>query len=279
MVIRNEHNPILLYYHLLEDRGNVFHWEYLAQTHAQWKVKITKLKSTDQEPTIGEIASKDYRKAELFGKLGIDYCCSGKKTLKQACQEIGMEEEVLEEIYQTLKRHKDKDIYPFETWEVDFLMDYIISTHHSYIKYNAERLSRLAIKVADRHGDANPELLKLSEHLKLFLNHLKDNIATEEKEIFPALKTRMAKKTHRRITEERLTIVQAVSAIEEGHKATGKALKCFRKLTQNYKLPKDACISYTHFFALLLEFEMDLVQHAHLENNLLIPKVTAMRKN
>lgn len=242
-------------------------------------MKITKLGLPDCEPTIGEIATKDYRKAELFWRFGIDYCCGGKKTLKQACGEAGIREEILEEIYLESTKHKDREIYDFEAWEVDFLIDYIVNTHHTYVKHNSERLNRLAFKVTSRHGHTNPELKELTKRLKYFLSDLNDHMKKEEQDIFPSLKKLVAnKKRNKGKISINIEANQAVRAMEEEHKSTGEDLKFFRKITNNYKLPKDACISYTHLFAKLLEFENDLVQHIHLENNILFPKAMALEK-
>ncbi|NJO89315.1 MAG: DUF542 domain-containing protein [Chloroflexia bacterium] len=37
--------------------------------------------------TLGEIVTDDFRSAEIFKNAGIDFCCGGKKTLEQACDE------------------------------------------------------------------------------------------------------------------------------------------------------------------------------------------------
>ena len=85
-VIVNDHDPKPLYYQLLAERGSIFTWEYLEQGPEVWKVHIRKNEVVKGE-TVGEIAAKDIRKAEVFRKYGIDFCCGGKKSLKQACEE------------------------------------------------------------------------------------------------------------------------------------------------------------------------------------------------
>src|SRR5690606_20252059 len=94
-VIHNDHDPKPLYYQLLGERGNIFQWEYLLSGPEYWEVKISK-NSADKGPTVGDIAAKDYRKAEVFKKFGIDFCCGGKKTTKEACEEVGITEAELE---------------------------------------------------------------------------------------------------------------------------------------------------------------------------------------
>ena len=91
LTIHNDHDPKPLYYQLLGERGNIFTWEYLEQGPQWWKVKISKRISGESDETLGEIVAKDMHKAQIFKKYGIDFCCGGKKTVKQACEEKGID--------------------------------------------------------------------------------------------------------------------------------------------------------------------------------------------
>ncbi|MCC6447286.1 MAG: DUF542 domain-containing protein [Chitinophagaceae bacterium] len=86
LIIHNDHDPKPVYYQLLSERGDIFTWEYLEQGPQWWDIQVT-IKGEDEKETIGQIAAKDLRKAEVFKKHGIDFCCGGKKTVKQACEE------------------------------------------------------------------------------------------------------------------------------------------------------------------------------------------------
>ena len=56
------------------------------------------------------------------------------------------------------------------------------------------------------------------------------------------------------------------------HDTAGQLLRELRALTSDYKVPPDACISYQTLYQALENFEKDLHQHIHLENNILFPK-------
>lgn len=56
------------------------------------------------------------------------------------------------------------------------------------------------------------------------------------------------------------------------HDTAGQILRELRVLTSDYKLPPDACISYQTLYQALENFEKDLHQHIHLENNILFPR-------
>ena len=91
LTIHNDHDPKPLYYQLLGERGNIFTWEYLEEGPIWWKVRITKRLSGEAEETLGQLVAKDMRKAQIFKKYGLDFCCGGKKTVKEACSEKGLD--------------------------------------------------------------------------------------------------------------------------------------------------------------------------------------------
>jgi regulator of cell morphogenesis and NO signaling len=56
------------------------------------------------------------------------------------------------------------------------------------------------------------------------------------------------------------------------HDNAGLFLKELRRITSNYSIPGDACMSYQVLYQSIEAFERDLHQHIHLENNILFPK-------
>jgi regulator of cell morphogenesis and NO signaling len=68
------------------------------------------------------------------------------------------------------------------------------------------------------------------------------------------------------------TVKNPVRMMMIEHDTAGEILRELRALTSDYKVPADACISYQTLYQALENFEKDLHQHIHLENNLLFPK-------
>jgi regulator of cell morphogenesis and NO signaling len=60
------------------------------------------------------------------------------------------------------------------------------------------------------------------------------------------------------------------------HDGAGDALRSLRSVTGDYRLPEDACISYRTLYRALQDFEKDLHEHIHLENNILFPRAGAV---
>jgi regulator of cell morphogenesis and NO signaling len=274
-IILNDHDPKPLYYQMLGERGNIFSWEYLEKGPEWWKVKIGR--NTEGEPTIGEIAAGDIRKAEVFRKMGIDFCCGGKATLKQAAQQAGVTEAQLQEALE--KAPAARTAYPqhdFASWDAAFLADYICNVHHRYIRNNAPVLEDLAVKVAGRHGAQHPELIPLSKGIGDFLHHLLLHLDKEENILFPIIR-QLASGKHN--GGQHVDAGIPIRVMEKEHQESGDELKHFRRLTHDYALPEGACDSYAYLFGKLKEFEEDLFQHIHLENNILFPKVLGAKVN
>ncbi|HAU52770.1 MULTISPECIES: iron-sulfur cluster repair di-iron protein [Sphingobacterium] len=267
-IIKNDHDPKPLYYQLLGERGKDLIWNYLESGPEYWQVRLGKPLESETLETVGHIAAKDIRKAEVLKQLGVDFCCGGKQTLKEAAHSVGLDEI---ELRRRLNQSEELPIagppLNFKDWDIDFLSDYIKNVHHRYVREKGPIIQELAHKVADVHAQQHPELVNLSQELDAFLDDLYHHLDKEEKQLFPATKN-----------EQELTskqVEQLIQFLISEHEDSGKELQQLRKITQNYTLPANACNSYTSLFSQIESFESDLLQHIHLENNILFPKLLA----
>ncbi|PTX12211.1 regulator of cell morphogenesis and NO signaling [Pontibacter mucosus] len=278
-VIHNDHDPKPLYYQLLGERGNVFKWEYLEQGPEIWEVRISKLTPEEGE-TVGELVAKDYRKAQVFKKYGIDFCCGGKKSVKQVCAEKGISQDELEaELIALDEAEKAREV-EYNKWDLGFLADYIVNTHHKYLQEAIPALYEYTTKIARVHGSRHPELLEVVKHYTNVANELEAHMPKEERVLFPYIKQlEEAKKSGVKLEPAGFGSIQnPINMMEMEHESAGGEMERIRELTNNYTLPADACATYTVAFKKLKEFEDDLFRHIHLENNILFPKAIEMEK-
>ena len=280
LVIHNDHDPKPLYYQLLGERGNIFTWEYLEMGPEWWKVKIRKRITGENEETLGQIAAKDLRKAQVFKKYGLDFCCGGKKTVNQACMEKGLDVTTVEQELQQVDKSQSSRPLPYGEWSLDFLADYIINTHHSYVKKNLPDIRVYAEKVMKVHGKHHPELLRIHQLVEEVNAELMSHMIKEERVLFPYIKELVAAKNNAQPLHAMHfeTIQNPINMMELEHEMVGKNLEAIRILSNNYLLPEDACASYSLLYRMLDEFEEDLHLHIHLENNILFSKALEMEK-
>lgn len=281
LTIHNDHDPKPLYYQLLGERGNTFTWEYLEQGPESWKVRISKNRTGENEETLGEIAVKDLRKAEIFRKYGLDFCCGGKKTVKEACAEKGLDVTKVEQELQQADKNPSTRPLPYNDWSLDFLADYIVNTHHSYVSKILPDLRAYSKKVAQVHGSRHPELIPIYQLVEEINAEMTEHMMKEEKVLFPFIKQLVAaKNTGQSLGEIHFGTVQnPIQMMESEHEQVGGNLEEIRALSNNFALPEDACASYSLLYRMLDEFENDLHIHVHLENNILFPKAIELEKS
>jgi regulator of cell morphogenesis and NO signaling len=279
LTIHNDHDPKPVYYQLLGERGDIFTWEYEQKGPEWWDVRITKRGENDKE-TIGQIAVKDLRKAEVFKKYGIDFCCGGKKTVREVCREKGIDATKVKQELQQVNTNNKTDNNAYNEWDLDFLAAYIVNTHHRFVRKYLPELRGYALKIAQVHGDRHPELLEIQKLVETINTELSDHMVKEETVLFAYLKKIVnAKNTNQSLEKEGRDLSVLIDELEKEHDHVGRCLDKIRALSNSYSIPDDACASYKLLFKMIQEFEDDLHIHIHLENNILFPKAVEMEKS
>lgn len=242
---------------------------------------ITVLQQNEREKTVGEIAAGDIRKAEIFKRWAIDFCCGGKKTLHKACEEKGLDMEKLQEELNAVDAVPvPKGAADFDRWQPDFLADYIYNQHHLYYYEAKPLLEEMMQKVKTRHGAQFPELEALATLVAALFAELDTHFAKEERVLFPFIKALMqAKRSSDFAALQRQPSLSApVKVMEAEHDDAGEILAQMNRLTNHYTPPAGACNSFQFLYKKFKELEADLHQHIHLENNVLFPKALAVER-
>ncbi len=224
------------------------------------------LQTSLSEMTVGEIVTADFRTAEVFKTAGIDFCCGGKKSLEQACREKDLDPALLITQLSKLDSLKNEALN-FKEWNLDFLCDYIINTHHKFVTHNLPQIVFYTEKIAQVHGSNHPELVETAYLFGRINDELLQHLDNEEKVLFPAIKEMVRDRS-----DKRKIIHSEISRMLGEHDFAGGAMDDINVITSGYKLPHDACNTYRVTFQLLQKFEDDLHIHVHLENNILFPK-------
>lgn len=236
---------------------------------------------SDFNKTVSEIVRDDYRTSDVFKKYGINYCCSGQTTLLEACTTREVDyNKIVGELKEATRNIHISNALQFSQWRLDFLIDYIVNVHHAYQKMSLSSLEADLISLADSHKKKHPELEKIvQQFLKLSVIILPHN-RHEEEIIFPYIK--QIENTHRRKeTYGNLfvrTLRKPLSHIENEHEEISNILREIQTLTHNYTCPAHACAKHQVIYKKLREFHEDMMQHKHLENNILFPRAIELEK-
>ena len=217
---------------------------------------------------IGEIVTHDFRAADIFRNAGIDFCCGGNQSLEEACNDKKMEVSMIEKKLKELENSTPDSTHNFKEWNLDFLIDHIVNTHHKTVLKLLPQLTFYTQKIADVHGANHTELIEIASLFSEINVELLQHLKAEEEVLFPAIKE--ALNTNDPKAKE--TIVSEISRMSKEHEFAGGAMDKINVLSDNYSVPTDGCSTYQVAYKLLEQFEEDLHIHVHLENNILYPK-------
>lgn len=243
-------------------------------------MKTQEVNRIENALTIGEMVAKDYRKAEVFKNFGFDFCCGGKKTLDVACNEKGISITEVNEALQILDNKQQQSSQDFNNLELDHLIDHIINTHHKYINEALPLLDEFSTKVARVHGDAHPEVIEITDHYQAVADELRMHMHKEETILFPYIRQiAVAKRNNESLPPPPFgTVSNPINMMEMEHDSAGNKLAVIKELSNDHTPPVDACNTYRVLYGKLKEFEEDLHQHIHLENNILFPKAIKLEE-
>jgi regulator of cell morphogenesis and NO signaling len=219
------------------------------------------------EQTLGELAVAVPTAAKVFHRYGLDYCCGGKQSLAAACARKGLDPAaVLEDIrtdQAALRVPGDGGLRWLDRPLVE-LVQHILTRYHAPLRDELTRLMTMARRVEQVHAERPECPTGLADHLEAMGPFVADHLAKEEQILFPMILAGRG----------RLASVPVQVMLGE-HVDHGDALRRIRRLTNDLRLPEGACATWRELYRSLLQLEVDLMEHIHLENNVLFPRALA----
>jgi len=206
--------------------------------------------------------------ARVFEANHIDYCCGGKRTLREACDRAHVP---ITKVLAELEALGENEAPPWRS--LTTLVAHIIDKHHTEARSSMDHIAPLASKVCRVHGDRHPELLRVVELFDEICADLAPHMRAEEGALFPAI-LHMARPDCDPKKREELRV--SVKVMQHDHDTIGRLLHLMREVTSDYAPPEDACTSYRVLYVDLEAFEGALHEHIHLENNVLLPRALAV---
>ena len=231
-----------------------------------------------KETKVKEIALSYPGARQILEDAGVDYCCGGGESLHEACLHA---EVPAEEILKRLRENKAQAGPDERVWISSPLRDltgHIRERHHRYVREAIPRLRALLARVRGKHGVRHGEIEEIE---KLFGDVGREMIAHMQKEeqiLFPYIEALERSADGHGSVEPPFfqTVRNPVRAMMKEHDAVGDLIKQIHKASDGYNTPADGCTSYQALYQDLRQFEADLHQHVHLENNILFPRAVEL---
>jgi regulator of cell morphogenesis and NO signaling len=228
--------------------------------------------------TVGEWVAQRPQTSRVFEALRIDYCCGGGKSLDQACREEEVDpQDILGQLQEAVEAD---DVEPVQNWAIaslSELCDHIEQTHHAYLRTELPRLTGQIEKVINAHGSNQPELEKLGQTFAELRAELEPHMFKEEKILFPAI--RQLERSETQVTFPFGTVANPIRMMEHEHDNAANALATIRRVTDDYRVPGEACNTYRAMLDGLSHLERDLHRHIHKENSILFPRAQKLEQD
>lgn len=224
-----------------------------------------------QEKHVADIVRKYPRTADVFRKVGIDYCCGGKISLSEAVERCDFDKDdiflaVEDKVNQSSEEAGHIDM---KYLSIPSIIEYIQNRFHKDLKEELANLTPFVERVAGRHGGTQPHLIELHDLFGTFREEMIAHTADEDANVFPLIANYVDDSENVPVPE----VKEAVRKLVDDHDTTGDILKRMRKITNGYKLPENACGTYTLVYSRLEALEKQTFEHVHMENHILFEKI------
>lgn len=216
--------------------------------------------TTNPSSTLAQIAIDHPEAQTVFGRLGLDFCCHGQRSLTQACAEKGLDARtVIEELDRA--KPAGPELGSWTDRPLDELIDFILARYHAPLRQDVAGLIELARKVERVHAEKATCPRGLTDHLEGVLDALESHLGKEEQILFPLIRSGHGARAH-----------MPVKVMMSEHEDHGESLRRTRELTADLVAPPEACTSWRALYGGLARLEGELMEHIHLENNVLFPR-------
>lgn len=213
------------------------------------------------EQTLGDLARVVPGATAIFHRHHLDFCCGGRQTLAQAAQEKGVDADAILRELNHLPSPTEAESRWSEASDIE-LIEHILTRYHDVHRQQFPELIRLSQRVELVHGGHPACPAGLSDHLEVMATELEAHMQKEERVLFPMISRGM-----------RDVAAGPVAMMRHEHDDHGAALARIGDLTAGITLPPGACNTWRALYTGLEALQQDLMDHIHLENNILFERI------
>jgi regulator of cell morphogenesis and NO signaling len=211
--------------------------------------------------TLAELATTRPSASRVFHRLHLDFCCGGHRSIDEACDGQGLNaNDVLSAID---AEEQSADASPrWDLRPIPDLVAFIVDVYHGRLRTELPELVAMAEKVEAKHADKPTCPRGLAAHLRAVHETVLGHLGKEEQILFPMILRGFGAR-----------VAAPIRVMEEEHEDHAVGLRRTRELTNDLTAPPEACPTWRALYLRLDALERDLMEHIHLENHVLFPRV------
>ena len=206
--------------------------------------------------TLATLATTHPAASRVFHRMGLDYCCGGRQALSDACRAKGLDPDAV--LTAIAAEESSADLPRWDTAPIPDLIRFIVERYHDSLRAELPELIALAARVETRHADKPDCPRGLSALLEVVHERVVEHLEKEERVLFPMILEHIG-----------AGIGGPIRVLEAEHTEHAHNLGRLRQFTHDYTPPAEACTSWRALYLRLAALQEDLMEHIHLENNVL----------
>lgn len=224
--------------------------------------------SLSPEATIGALAARFPALISFFEEKRIDYVLQGKRTFREACQELGLDcAALLEQLQPHCQAKSAQRVW--QSGEEGELIQHLLERYHDGARESMDRMLPLLQQLKAEQG-LDGEVVGKVEWVFQDMNQ---HLMKEERILFPYLSGMFGGSGGGPACFGSPEGPMRVMEME--HEQALGVLAEIRELCHGYVCDEEKESTLGRFMAELKAFHEDLLHHIHLENNLLFPSARA----
>jgi len=211
--------------------------------------------------TLVDLATEHPDALGVFMDHRIDFCCGGTRSLAEACRAEGLDPDQLLAEIEAAERTRQRPAVRWDERPLPELIEHIVTTYHEPLRRELSVLIEGARTVERVHGFRPSCPHGLARHLEGIRSAVESHLDKEERGLFPMI-----------LAGRGRAALMPVRVMTEEHEDHGRNLAKLRELTHDYTPPPEACANWASLYRGLARLEAELMEHIHLENNILFPR-------
>jgi len=162
------------------------------------------------------------------------------------------------------------DVSELDGMTLTQVVENIESLHHVYLRETLPAIGGLIDRVVSVHGASDDRLTDVRELFGKMSADLENHMLHEEEALFPMVRD-MEGDGDIKPTRCGNAVGGPIACMENDHEVVREELGRLRKLTDDYAVPGNACMTYREMLKQLGQFSQNTVVHIHKEDKVLFP--------
>ena len=212
--------------------------------------------------SLGDLATTRAGATRVFLRHKLDFCCGGRRSLADACRTAGLDPDAVASELEDEARRDDADTTRWDQRSQTELADYIEARFHATLRRDMPPLIDAARKVERVHAAKPGVPAGLAEVLVDFFADMQSHMQKEERILFPMI----------RQGAPAGAVGMPIRVMESEHDSHRANLARIVELTDDFQPPAHACATWRALYSGLATIKSDLMEHIHLENNVLFAR-------